>query len=60
MSLRDLLVLQAGSETSTDTWGAGAKTPTVKLMGVDPGTQITPMVETQPIEMLSGSLAPAY
>lgn len=58
MPIPDLIVVQAGSEASTDTWGE-SKVPTVKLMGIT-DFQFTPIVETQVFDDKRGSLAPGY
>ncbi len=56
MSIRDLLVVQAGTNDSD--WGTSVP-PTVKLMGVT-RFDFTPIVETQVFPEIKGSLAPGF
>jgi len=58
MPIPDLIVVQAGSEASTDTWGS-SQAPTVKLMGIT-DFKFTPIVETQVFDDKRGSRAPGF
>ena len=59
MAIRDLFSVQLGTEASSDLWGALARPPTVKLMGIA-DISITPIVDVTMIDELRGSQQPGF